>query len=459
MTLLRSGSGTDTGLVRAVNQDLALETPTLYAVADGMGGHAGGEVAARLAIDTLAVAFTRNASGAGLSEAVQEANLAVWDHSIDNPELRGMGTTLTAVALVQENGRDVLALANVGDSRSYRFHDGTLSQITVDHSLADEMVRAGELTEAEAAVHPHRHILTRALGVSSGVEVDLWRIQPHRGDRFLLCSDGLTNEIDDDQIAEVLATVPDPGEVADLLVRAARTHGGSDNITVVVVDVVVGEDDDGPVPVPAVAAVEADFLSPVDEPGAGPDDGSGSGPAAVVEDDVVPLPGPEPLRPSWWARRRSRRKARKAARGRRLITLRSLLFAVLVAAVVAGGWLVVRWYDSNAYYVGVTDNELVIYHGRVGGGVLYSPVEVQRTGVTIADVPPYVVPQLVKGVPESSLAAAQSYVANLVRTQVATSCQQNPNQAICAGLARLGGTSSTTTVPTASTAPTTTGGR
>ena len=263
MTLLRSGSATDTGLVRSVNQDLAVETGTLFAVADGMGGHAGGEVAARLAVDTLTRAFGTRPTGAGLSEAVTEANRVVFEHSLDNPELRGMGTTLTAAALVNEDDRDVIALVNVGDSRSYRYHDGELSQITVDHSLAEEMVRSGELSESEAAVHPHRHILTRALGVADDVAVDLWRIQPARGDRFLLCSDGLTNELDEPQIAEVLATVPDPQIAADLLVRAARTHGGSDNITVVVVDVVVGEADESDVP--AVAAVAADFQSALPE--------------------------------------------------------------------------------------------------------------------------------------------------------------------------------------------------
>ena len=146
MTLLRSGSATDTGLVRSVNQDLAVETGTLFAVADGMGGHAGGEVAARLAVDTLTVAFGAKPTGAGLSEAVNEANRVVFEHSLDNPELRGMGTTLTAAALVNEDGRDVIALVNVGDSRSYRFHDGELTQITVDHSLAEEMVRSGEIS-------------------------------------------------------------------------------------------------------------------------------------------------------------------------------------------------------------------------------------------------------------------------------------------------------------------------
>src|SRR5664279_757027 len=127
MTLLRSGSATDTGLVRSVNQDLAVESPSLFAVADGMGGHAGGEVASRLAIEALGVAFGRQPTGAGLSEAVTEANTVVWQRSQENPELRGMGTTLTAMAVVNEDGHDVLALVNVGDSRSYRFHDGAVS--------------------------------------------------------------------------------------------------------------------------------------------------------------------------------------------------------------------------------------------------------------------------------------------------------------------------------------------
>ena len=240
MTLLRSGSATDTGLVRSVNQDLAVETANLFAVADGMGGHAGGEVAARMAVDAVTSAFSRQPTGAGLAEAVTEANAVVWQHSLENPELRGMGTTLTAVGLVNEDGRDVLALVNVGDSRSYRFHDGEITQLTTDHSLAEEMVRSGELTSVEAEVHPHRHILTRALGVSADVSVDLWRIEPVRGDRYLLCSDGLTNELDNDQISEVLSSISDPEKAAELLVQAARTHGGSDNITAVVIDVVGG---------------------------------------------------------------------------------------------------------------------------------------------------------------------------------------------------------------------------
>ena len=412
MTLLRSGSATDTGLVRSVNQDLAIETSNLFAVADGMGGHAGGEVASRLAVDALTAAFGRQPTGFGLSEAVTEANGVVWHHSQDNPDLRGMGTTLTAVALVNEDGRDVLALVNVGDSRSYRFHEGEITQITTDHSLAEEMVRTGELTEAEAAVHPHRHILTRALGVATDVAVDLWRIQPVRGDRYLLCSDGLTNELTVEQIADVLASVSDPQKAAELLVQAARTHGGSDNITVVIVDVVVGEDDDESAP--TVAAVNSDFAKPPPLP-------QGFSPAEAGV--IAASPAAEKAPPGRRDRRRAKRRAKRLARGRRLITFRTLLFLILLLAALAAALFAVRWYDTNSYFVGVKNNELVIYQGRVGGFLWYHPVEVERTGVTTSDVPSLYLEPLKAGVEESSVGSARRYVSNLVNDKQS---QQNP---------------------------------
>jgi len=437
MTLLRSGSATDTGLVRSVNQDLAVETSNLFAVADGMGGHAGGEVASRLAVDALSAAFGRQPTGSGLSEAVSEANAVVWQHSQENPELRGMGTTLTAVALVNEDGKDVLALVNVGDSRSYRFHAGELTQITTDHSLAEEMVRTGELTSTEASVHPHRHILTRALGVASGVAVDLWRIQPVRGDRFLLCSDGLTNELDSDQIAQVLSTVPDPQQASNLLVQAARTHGGSDNITVVVVDVVVGEEGDDSAP--TVAAVAPDFAQPAAPP-------KGFTPASA--DFVAPVPAavPDQPPPGRRERRRAKRRAKRMARGRRLVTPRTLLFIVLVVGVVAGAYFAVRWYDTNSYFVRVDNNELVIYQGRIGGFLWYHPEQVERTGVTTADVPSIYLQSLSSGVEESSVSSARLYVGNLVTTR---ECQINPAGPNCSSA----GSQTTTTVVPPTTAP------
>ena len=276
--------------------------------------------------------------------------------------------------------------------------------------------------------------------MAEDVSVDLWRVQPTRGDRFLLCSDGLTNELDSPQIAEVLASVPDPQVAADLLVRAARTHGGSDNITVVVVDVVLGDDEVEVEPgAAAVAAVAPDFRTAAEDQA--PDLGGS-------DDDVEVLPGPEPLKPKLRDRWRARRKARRTARGRRLITIRTLLFVVIVAAVAYGAFYAIRWYDTNAYYVQTTNNELMIYHGRLGGGVLYTPVVVERTGVTTADVPTYTLPQLTTGVQEDSLQAAQAYVAGLVAAQQQSTCAQTPTAPVCS--------TTTTTTTTAPGAPTTT---
>ncbi len=412
MTLLRSGSATDTGLVRSVNQDLAVETSNLYAVADGMGGHAGGEVAARMAVDTLGVVFGRQPTAVGLSEAVVEANSVVWQHSIDHPELRGMGTTLTAVGLVQENGHDILALVNVGDSRSYRLHGGQMTLLTTDHSVAEEMVRSGELTEQEAAVHPQRHILTRALGVSADVSVDFWRLQPVRGDRYLLCSDGLTNELEDEQISQVLTTVADPREAADLLVRAARAHGGSDNITAIVIDVMVGEDE-----APAIAEAIPDDLTGV-VPAVATTNGT------IVEASPLAVPEVPAREPSRRERRRERRRQKRIARGRRIVTARSLIFVILLGAVIAGALYAVRWYDTNSYFVGVDNNELVVYQGRIGGFLWYHPVALDRTGVTIADVPARYLGALTAGVEQSSARSAQCYVANLEAVKAA---QNNPS--------------------------------
>ncbi|HWC37735.1 MAG TPA: Stp1/IreP family PP2C-type Ser/Thr phosphatase, partial [Acidimicrobiales bacterium] len=243
MIRLRSASATDVGLVRTANQDRAYEGDGLFAVADGMGGHVGGETAAQTAIDAFRTTFAGHPSADGLADAVHAANRAVWDAARAETALRGMGTTLTALALVTVDGDQDLTVVNVGDSRAYLYQDGELSQLTADHSLVEEMVRSGELSAEEAAVHPQRHILTRALGIDSDVEVDVWHVPPHAGDRILLCSDGLINEVDDDEIAAILARHAEPEAAAHSLVAAARDGGGNDNITVVIVDVV--EDGDG----------------------------------------------------------------------------------------------------------------------------------------------------------------------------------------------------------------------
>ncbi|MGH9298766.1 MAG: protein phosphatase 2C domain-containing protein, partial [Acidimicrobiales bacterium] len=257
--ILRAAAESHTGYVRANNQDTALISGDLLAVADGMGGHLGGEVAARTAIEELLQAYLRDRTGAGLESAVRRANQAIWRKSRADRKLHGMGTTLTAVALVEgeaavardaagrgDSGgqRSHLALVNVGDSRAYSIDPDTreMKRLTEDHSVVEEMVRQGELTPDEAAVHPHRHVLTRALGIDSEVDLDIWDLEPALGSRILLCSDGLTNEVTENEIAQVLAASPDPAEAARELVGRALGHGGMDNVTVVVIDVLEGED-------------------------------------------------------------------------------------------------------------------------------------------------------------------------------------------------------------------------
>lgn len=244
MTVLRGAAATDVGRVRQMNEDRYLVGDGIYAVADGVGGHQAGEVAAEASLEALAEEFTERTVD-GLIDAVQAANRSVWRLAQERAERRGMGTTITALALVDEDGEEQLAIANVGDSRAYLLQEGDLLQVTQDHSLVEELVREGQLTPEEAQVHPQRSIITRALGMEAEIAVDAWCLTPYAGDRVLLCSDGLTNEVSTDRIAATLRQLTDPQEAAHELVRQARSHGGNDNITVVVVDV-VEDGTDGP---------------------------------------------------------------------------------------------------------------------------------------------------------------------------------------------------------------------
>jgi PPM family protein phosphatase len=226
---LRIGASTHVGRVRKGNEDSYMADKPLFAVADGMGGHQGGEVASKLALDTLREAT----DGVALAQAVQDANKAVFERAGRDPALAGMGTTLTAF-LVEG---DTLRLAHVGDSRAYLMRDGELQRITTDHTVVEGLVEKGELTPQEASIHPQRSILTRAIGVDGEVQVDQGSIQPHPGDRLLLCSDGLTGMIEEADIQRILEEHEDPQAAADALVDAANEAGGQDNITAVIIDV------------------------------------------------------------------------------------------------------------------------------------------------------------------------------------------------------------------------------
>ena len=233
------GSATDIGRVRERNEDSVLVSPPLYVVADGMGGHRGGQVASQVALEAMEGLATEGRGS--LADHVRRANRAVWDRSVEDERLAGMGTTLTAA---QIDGASAL-IAHVGDSRAYLLRDGTLQQLTTDHTLVARMVKSGEISEAEAEVHPHKNVLTRALGTDEEVEVDEDSIALVDGDRLVLCSDGLTGMVTEDQIQAILENSDQPQQAADRLVKAANRAGGIDNITVVVLDAIGEEGESG----------------------------------------------------------------------------------------------------------------------------------------------------------------------------------------------------------------------
>jgi serine/threonine protein phosphatase PrpC len=233
MTTLQAATRTDIGRTRETNEDAAMHHDRLVAVADGMGGAPGGEIAAAAAVALIESAFTGRSIDE-LEAATRAANRTIWDHANASQDLEGMGTTICAAGVTDDSQ---LVVVHVGDSRAYLLRDGVLQQLTQDHSLTAELVRRGELTESEAAVHPQRNIITRALGMGPTVDVDAATHAIKAGDRVLLCTDGLFNELPDEELASMLGTAPDVHAAADTLVERAVENGGRDNITVVVADV------------------------------------------------------------------------------------------------------------------------------------------------------------------------------------------------------------------------------
>lgn len=226
------GSRTDVGCVRDQNEDSLVVTPPLFVVADGMGGHAAGEVASEIAVTTIEECAPKHADAEALGRAVEQANREIINAALAGNGREGMGTTCTAAILE----RDRLVIAQVGDSRAYLLHKGELTQLTRDHSLMANMIEAGQITPEEARVHPNRSVITRALGNDPDTVPDLYEINVEDGDRLLLCSDGLTSMVDDDRIEEIMVKVADPQRCAATLVNEAIAEGGLDNVTVVVAD-------------------------------------------------------------------------------------------------------------------------------------------------------------------------------------------------------------------------------
>ena len=233
MTTLKAAGRTDIGHVRENNEDVIVSTDRLVLVADGMGGHPGGAIAAKAAAAVVPAVFTGR-SVDELEAAVRAANWAIRDRAAAQPGLEGMGTTICAAGLLTDGH---LALVHVGDSRAYLWRQGSLSKLTEDHSITAELIERGELQEDDALQHPHYGVLTRALGVGPDVDIAYTTLSVEEGDRIVVCSDGLFNELSDGDMANAMAGGGDTATIVDELVDRAIAHGGRDNVSVVVAEV------------------------------------------------------------------------------------------------------------------------------------------------------------------------------------------------------------------------------
>lgn len=403
----------DVGRIRTGNEDAFLVAGTVFAVADGMGGHRAGEVASAAALEPLTLLDGQHFEDAGaalaaLTAAAAAANAEVSRRSLDDPELEGMGTTLTALLI--DNG--AAHLVHVGDSRAYLSRGGALAQLTDDHTLVQALIDQGRLTPAEAGKHPHRSVITRAIGVAADVEVDARSITLEPDDTLLLCSDGLTGMITDERIAELLATHA-PADAIDALIAAANEAGGADNVTVLIVRY-APERARGAVPTHATEVIVplAGPRTILIRTDGGPDE---RGDWATRYSDL----GSPAKTPS-----RAASTARPGSRTRLLGNRFDRLFARVVVAVlsvaIAGGALALgaQLILDRAYLVGVSDDEIVIYRGF---DVQFGTVDLRRVherpGLTLGEVPPYLHQVYLDGRPAADLGDARRIVAGIPRVR------------------------------------------
>jgi PPM family protein phosphatase len=405
----RFGAATDVGQVRSVNQDSWMAKPdqAIYVVADGMGGHQGGEVASTMAVEIIGDEY-RAAGSDALVAALRRANDLIHDRGERDPGLRGMGTTAVVAAVVDGDEGDAsqVVIANIGDSRAYLYRAGELEQLTDDHSMVADLVRQGRLSPEEAENHPQRNIVTRVLGVYEDIDVDLFPVDVARGDRFLLCSDGLFNEVGEEQIAAVLRRLDDPADAADELVRLANDSGGRDNITVLVLD---ATDDAG------AAKAASTSIGGSAAAGTSKDERDLAGFTSAVPAPAEPTVQhsatvPAPSEPG--SRKMSRRERRATGQGSRF-TWRVALFLVVLLAVLGGAYATVVWYGTSAYFVAFDDDDVAIFKGRPGGLLWIDPELEERTPISRDVVPEQYLDALEDGQEYSTLAGAEAFIANL----------------------------------------------
>jgi PPM family protein phosphatase len=412
MMRVHAAGRTDVGQVRDLNEDSYHVGDSVFAVADGMGGHVAGEVASHTALQPISALDGRvfgdaAQARAALRDAVVAANDAVVTKAANDPSYQGMGTTLTAT-LVEGRRAHV---AHVGDSRAYLFRDGTFAQLTTDHTLVQRLIDEGRLTREEAANHPHRSVITRAIGVESHIDVDAMTLDLEPGDMLVLCSDGLTGPVDDDTIIDLLQGNAEPGTAGDdqadgahrteraarQLIAAANAAGGPDNITVVVLE--FEELPTAPAPRKPTAAGPV-VVSTRPDAGDGSDWASSLGRLGHLGGARGLQTGDGPDDGD-----------RGSGRGQR-IAIVIVVIGLLVGSLFAGS----RWVLARSWYVGVEANQVVIYQGVPASiGPIDLSWKYEDTGLNIDGLPPRIVNDLRDGLPATSEVDARNQVENFRR--------------------------------------------
>ncbi|MET9498237.1 Stp1/IreP family PP2C-type Ser/Thr phosphatase [Streptomyces sp. NPDC006552] len=447
---LRFAAGSHKGMIREGNEDSGYAGPRLLAIADGMGGQAAGEVASSEVISTI-VALDDDVPGSdiltSLGTAVQRANDQLRVMVEEDPQLEGMGTTLTALLWTGQR----LGLVHVGDSRAYLLRDGVLTQITQDHTWVQRLVDEGRITEEEATTHPQRSLLMRALGSGDHVEPDLSIREVRAGDRYLICSDGLSGVVSHQTMEETLASYQGPQETVQDLIQLALRGGGPDNVTVIVADVLdidggdtlAGQISDAPVIVGAVAENQhqlhdggamqtpAGRASNLGRPAAGQGGGGGEfGPPGSGE--------PAGYAPEGNFGAYADEEYDKPRRGRKWI--KRSLYTVLALAVIGGGLYGGYRWTQTQYFVGSNDEHVALYRGinQDLAWVSLSKVEKDHPEIELKYLPPYQKKQVEASIAEGDLAAAQDKIVELSAQAGACKKQAERQQAETENNAKTG---------------------
>ena len=430
---LRYALRSDVGLVRSNNQDSGFAGPNLLVVADGMGGHAGGDVASSIAVATLAPlnedSFGSDDAVDELERALVEAREALVARTAAEPDLAGMGTTVTAIM----RSGSKLAMAHMGDSRAYLLRDGELTQVTTDHTFVQHLVDTGKITAEEAEVHPQRSVVMRVLcdfGLDLRPDVSVREGRP--GDRWLLCSDGLSGYVSKQTMALTLADVEDPDLCTERLVQLALRAGGPDNITCIVADVLdpdalpEGVEPTSSVQVAGAAALERNIPSAAA-------DGPAARAAALVAsaeetaDDDAPADTSDTA-PSDADGAVGATGPSSAPRTKRRRTGRVLVLLAVLVLLGGGAWGGYRW-TQDQYYVGIADGMVTIFRGiPQTAGPLDLSTEVERTNIAVTSLDEFMVERLEQTIPEPSLTEARSRALSLAAVAADGSLSPTPTQ-------------------------------